>query len=54
MVVGLDIAGIDMISPDITQPLREVGGGIVEVNAGPASACTSSRAKASRAMSRGR
>lgn len=35
MVVGLDIAGIDVISPDITQPLREVGGGIVEVNAGP-------------------
>jgi cyanophycin synthetase len=31
----LDIAGIDIITPDITQPLREVGGGIVEVNAGP-------------------
>ncbi|HEU5014791.1 MAG TPA: cyanophycin synthetase [Roseiflexaceae bacterium] len=35
MVIGLDIAGIDIITPDISQPLREVGGGIVEVNAGP-------------------
>jgi cyanophycin synthetase len=35
MVIGLDIAGIDVITPDIAQPLREVGGGIVEVNAGP-------------------
>lgn len=34
-VIGLDIAGIDIISPDISQPLRETGGGIVEVNAGP-------------------
>ena len=34
-VIGLDICGVDMITPDITQPLREVGGGIVEVNAGP-------------------
>ena len=35
MVVGLDIAGIDIVTPDITRPLREAGGGIVEVNAGP-------------------
>jgi cyanophycin synthetase len=35
MVIGLDIAGVDIITPDITRPLREVGGGIVEVNAGP-------------------
>ncbi len=35
MVIGLDVAGIDIITPDIRQPLREVGGGIVEVNAGP-------------------
>jgi len=35
LVIGLDIAGIDIITPDITQPLRDVGGGIVEVNAGP-------------------
>ncbi|HEX6289074.1 MAG TPA: cyanophycin synthetase [Herpetosiphonaceae bacterium] len=34
-VIGLDIAGIDIISPDISAPLRESGGGIVEVNAGP-------------------
>ena len=34
-VVGLDIAGIDMIVPDISRPFREQGGMIVEVNAGP-------------------
>jgi cyanophycin synthetase len=34
-VVGLDIAGIDFICPDITKPVRETGGGIVEVNAAP-------------------
>ncbi len=34
-VVGLDIAGIDFIAPDITLPVRETGGGIVEVNAAP-------------------
>jgi cyanophycin synthetase len=34
-VVGLDIAGIDFLSPDISQPVSEVGGGIVEVNAAP-------------------
>jgi cyanophycin synthetase len=34
-VVGLDIAGIDIISPNIAESLRETGGGIVEVNAGP-------------------
>ena len=34
-VIGLDIAGIDMIAPDIAQPMRETGGGIVEVNAAP-------------------
>ncbi|MDP9471745.1 MAG: Mur ligase family protein, partial [Chloroflexota bacterium] len=31
----LDIAGIDFICPDITRSVREVGGGIVEVNAAP-------------------
>jgi cyanophycin synthetase len=35
MVIGLDIAGVDIITPDISRPLREVGGGVVEVNAGP-------------------
>ena len=34
-VVGLDIAGIDFICPDIEVPVRETGGGIVEVNAAP-------------------
>jgi cyanophycin synthetase len=34
-VVGLDIAGIDFICPDISIPVRETGGGIVEVNAAP-------------------
>jgi cyanophycin synthetase len=34
-VVGLDIAGIDLICPDLGQPIRETGGGIVEVNAAP-------------------
>jgi cyanophycin synthetase len=34
-VVGLDVAGIDFVAPDITQPVREVGGAIVEVNAAP-------------------
>jgi len=34
-MVGLDIAGIDFICPDITQPVREAGGAICEVNAAP-------------------
>jgi cyanophycin synthetase len=34
-VVGLDIAGIDLICPDVSIPVRETGGGIVEVNAAP-------------------
>jgi cyanophycin synthetase len=34
-IVGLDIAGIDIVSPTIEKPIREVGGGIVEVNAAP-------------------
>jgi cyanophycin synthetase len=34
-VVGLDIAGIDVICPDIGVPVRETGGGVVEVNAAP-------------------
>ena len=35
MVVGLDIAGIDFIAVDIAQSVRQTGGAIVEVNAGP-------------------
>jgi cyanophycin synthetase len=34
-VVGLDVAGIDFLTPDISQPVRETGGAIVEVNAAP-------------------
>jgi len=34
-VVGLDIAGIDIVAEDISQPLQTQGGAIVEVNAGP-------------------
>jgi cyanophycin synthetase len=34
-VVGLDIAGIDLVCEDISKPLAEQGGAIVEVNAGP-------------------
>src|SRR5690606_7062682 len=34
-VVGLDVAGIDFICPDIAETVRETGGGICEVNAAP-------------------
>lgn len=34
-VVGLDIAGVDLVAADISRPLAEQGGAIVEVNAGP-------------------
>ena len=34
-MVGLDVAGIDFICPDISMPVRETGGAIVEVNAAP-------------------
>ena len=34
-VVGLDIAGIDLVAEDISRPLADQGGAIVEVNAGP-------------------
>jgi cyanophycin synthetase len=34
-VVGLDIAGIDVLAVDIGRPLHEQAGAIVEVNAGP-------------------
>ncbi|GHF44441.1 cyanophycin synthetase [Deinococcus metalli] len=34
-VIGLDVAGIDLLSPDITRSVHETGGGIVEVNAAP-------------------
>ncbi len=34
-VVGLDIAGVDVLAEDIGRPLEEQGGAVVEVNAGP-------------------
>lgn len=34
-VVGLDVAGIDLVAEDISKPLAEQRGAIVEVNAGP-------------------
>ena len=34
-VVGLDVAGIDLVTTDIGQPLAETGGAIIELNAGP-------------------
>lgn len=34
-VVGLDIAGIDVVAEDISKPLHAQGGAVVEVNAGP-------------------
>lgn len=35
-VVGLDVAGIDLIAQDISQPLEPQAGAVIEVNAGPA------------------
>ena len=34
-IIGLDVAGVDVIAPDVTNPLSENGGGIIEVNAAP-------------------
>jgi len=34
-VVGLDVAGVDLVAEDISRPLGEQRGAIVEVNAGP-------------------
>jgi cyanophycin synthetase len=34
-IIGLDIAGLDIVTPDISKPLRELDGVIVEVNAAP-------------------
>ncbi|MHB9145245.1 MAG: cyanophycin synthetase [Symbiobacteriia bacterium] len=33
--VGLDVAGIDLVTPDVSQPLEEVGGVIIEVTGAP-------------------
>jgi cyanophycin synthetase len=34
-LVGLDVCGIDVMSPSIERPIREVGGAILELNAAP-------------------
>ncbi len=34
-IIGLDIAGIDVVTPDISVPFRENGAVIIEVNASP-------------------
>jgi len=34
-IIGLDIAGVDLLCPDITRSWREVGGAICEVNGQP-------------------
>ncbi len=34
-IIGLDICGIDVFTSDISKPLEETGGAILEVNAGP-------------------
>jgi cyanophycin synthetase len=34
-IVGLDVAGIDVVASDLSMPLTENGGGIIEVNAAP-------------------
>jgi cyanophycin synthetase len=33
--IGLDVGGVDYISPDITRSYKETGGAIVEINAAP-------------------
>jgi cyanophycin synthetase len=33
--IGLDVGGVDYISPDISRSYKEVGGAIVEINAAP-------------------
>jgi cyanophycin synthetase len=35
LTIGLDVAGVDFIAPDISRSVLETGGGIVEVNAAP-------------------
>lgn len=34
-IIGLDICGIDLVLPNITDPLKRGGAGIIEVNAAP-------------------
>jgi len=34
-IIGLDVAGVDIIATNVSEPLHENGGGIIEVNAAP-------------------
>jgi len=34
-VIGLDICGIDLMTSDVSKPVSETGGAVLEVNAGP-------------------
>lgn len=34
-IIGLDICGIDIMAPDLREPLSETGGAVLEVNAAP-------------------
>ena len=34
-IIGLDVAGIDVVASDVSSPLTESGGGVIEVNAAP-------------------
>jgi cyanophycin synthetase len=34
-IIGLDVAGIDVMAPNVSEPLHESGGGVIEVNAAP-------------------
>ncbi len=34
-IIGLDVAGIDVIADNVAQPLRDIRGGIIEVTAAP-------------------
>lgn len=34
-IIGLDICGVDVMAPDLTTPIAENGGAVIEVNAGP-------------------
>ncbi|WP_392353962.1 acetate--CoA ligase family protein [Brevundimonas sp. LF-1] len=35
LALGLDVAGVDLLAPDIRRSVRDTGGGVVEVNAAP-------------------
>ncbi len=35
LAIGLDVGGVDFISPDISRSYKEVGGAVVEINAAP-------------------